>query len=69
MKTKNNKELNKIFLIMSIFAVATLAAGVEIGFNLRESLIKTTTVEKSNDITKAIVAEDNTIYEALSPKR
>lgn len=68
MKTKNNKELNKIFLIMSIFAVATLAAGVEIGFNLRESLIKPTTVEKSNDTTKAIVAEDNTIYEALSPK-
>ena len=30
MKTKNNKELNKIFLIMSIFAVATLAAGRKI---------------------------------------
>lgn len=68
MKTKNNKDLNKIFLIMSIFAIATLTAGVEIGFNLRESLIKPTTVETAVDTTKAIVAEDNTIYETLSPK-
>ena len=68
MKTKNNKELNKVFLIMSVFAIAALVAGIEMGYNIRESLYNQNQTETVVDTTKAIIAEDNTIYEAMSPK-
>lgn len=36
MKTKGNKMLDRVFMIMGVFAIVTLVAGIEIGFELRD---------------------------------
>lgn len=66
MKTKNNTLLNKVFIIMSIFSITTLIGGIQLGFQLRNSLIpkQINTLEVEE---KAVKLEDP-IYRALLPK-
>lgn len=47
MKTKNNKELNKVFMIMGIFSIVALFGGIELGFELRDSAYKTVKEESA----------------------
>jgi len=47
MKTRNNKELNKVFMIMGIFSIVALFGGIELGFELRDSAYKPGIKEES----------------------
>ena len=49
MKIKNNKELNKVFMIMGIFSIVALFGGIELGFELRDSAYKPVERESSSE--------------------
>ncbi len=49
MKIKNNKELNKVFMIMGIFSIVALFGGIELGFELRDSVYKPVERESSSE--------------------
>ena len=49
MKIKNNKELNKVFMIMGIFSIVALFGGIELGFELRDSAYKPLERESSSE--------------------
>lgn len=57
MKTKNNKELNKVFMIMGIFSIVALFGGIELGYELRDSAYKT--VEREPSAEKNIEGESS----------
>ena len=68
MKTKGNKMLDRVFLIMGVFAVVTLAAGVEIGYELRDEVYEN--YQKNNNYTELYVEDDtytNYLNEVLKP--
>ena len=60
MKTKNNKELNKVFMIMGIFSIVALFGGIELGFELRDSAYKPEVKEESAE--KNIESDDTFNY-------
>ncbi len=60
MKTKNNKELNKAFMIMGIFSIVALFAGIELGFELRDSVYKS--VDQTQSVEKYIEGDSSLNY-------
>ena len=70
MKTKGNKMLDRVFTIMGVFAVVTLVAGVEIGYELRDDVYENYQ-KNSNSYTELYVEEEidtNYLNEVLKPK-
>ena len=70
MKTKGNKMLDRVFLIMGVFAIVTLVAGVEIGYELRDDVYENYQ-RKSNSYTELYVEDEtdsNYLNEVLKPK-
>ena len=49
MKIRNNKELNKVFMIMGIFSIVALFGGIELGYELRDSAYKPEIKEESGE--------------------
>ena len=49
MKTRNNKELNKVFMIMGIFSIVALFGGIELGYELRDSIYRPEIKEESGE--------------------
>ena len=62
MKIRNNKELNKVFMIMGIFSVVALFGGIELGFELRDNAYRS--VERNSTSEKNI--ESNNSYSYLN---
>ena len=60
MKIRNNKELNKVFMIMGIFSIVALFGGIELGFELRDSAYKPEIKEESAE--KNIESDDTFNY-------
>ena len=70
MKTKGNKLLDRVFVIMGVFAVVTLVAGVEIGYELRDDVYDRYQ-SSSNNYTELYVEDDtdsNYLNEILKPE-
>lgn len=70
MKIKNNQAINKIFLIMGVFAVVALGAGIQLGFEMRDDIYKAKEANETQiiDTTKAIVDDSDTISESMASK-
>ena len=63
MKTKGNKLLDRVFTVMGVFAVVTLVAGVEIGYELRDDVYER--YQKNTNYTELYV-EDETDSDYLN---
>ena len=66
MKTKNNKELNKVFMIMGIFSIVALFGGIELGFELRDSAYKPEVKEVSGEKNIESFEDDNYLDTVIS---
>ena len=70
MKTKGNKMLDRVFMIMGVFAIVTLVAGIEIGFELRDDAYERFQ-SVNNDYTELYVEDvDDSVYlnDVLKPQ-
>ncbi len=70
MKTKGNKLLDRVFIVMGVFAVVTLAAGIEIGFELRDDVYERYQANKTNYTELYVEEETDTNYlnDVLKPQ-
>lgn len=70
MKTKGNKLLDRVFTVMGVFAVVTLVAGVEIGYELRDDVYERYQRTTNNYTELYVEDETDTDYlnEVLKPE-
>ncbi len=70
MKIKGNKMLDRVFMIMGVFAIVTLVAGIEIGFEIRDGAYDRYK-SVNNDYTELYVEDvDDSVYlnDVLKPQ-